>query len=178
MSATKIRKRLKKFDEELDGMIPPKWLKKRCDGCSVPTKLAKRSYIATMLRAGCDIHDAEYTTIPIMWDRTSKKAKQERRNSDKRLRENIKIIMSARGKHPIRGKFVGTVFWMALRPFGRWALTDPRCTKLERLPLTDQEDKDFLDMIEEFYGPLTEHAKDKLADVTIERKLANYVRTH
>ena len=152
MSAT--RNYLKNTGEELEGMVAVKWFKKNCDGCSFPTKVAKRSYIAKMLRAGCDIHDAEYTTIPLMWPPKSKRAKKERKLADKRLRKNTRRIMGAMGKHPWRGAIVGSIIWAGLRPFGRWAMTPP-LTKIERMPGNLEELHEFIFMIEEFYGPIT-----------------------
>ena len=150
--------------EELDGMIAAKWFKKHCDGCSFPTKVAKRSYMAKMLRAGCDCHDAEYTTIPLMWPHKSRRAKKERKLADKRLRRNTRTIMGAMGKHRWRGAIVGTIIWAGLRPFGRWAMTPP-LTKIERMPVSLEEFSEFVLMIEEFYGPITSHGAVQLDSI-------------
>lgn len=133
----------------MEGIIPPKWFKKRCDGCSVPTKVAKKATKAKMLRAGCDIHDGEYTILPIIFEKGSPEIKRHRKESDRRLYRNIKLIACDFKKPTWKSKFLAPIYYIALRPFGRFALTH-WTKKRSRMPVTSKEYDEFVAMVNEY----------------------------
>lgn len=132
------RKRLKEKGVLLEGVVAPKWFKRRCDGCSVPTWSAKRLFSAKMLRAACDIHDTEYFLISMLYPEGDAGRARLRRESDKRLKRNVRVIACNFGKWRFRGLFLAPIYYAGVRLGGSHAMKNPE-EKRDRWPLTRWE---------------------------------------
>lgn len=145
--ATKTREQLRLEGTELEGIILPDWFKESCDGCSIGK--AKHLGVLAELRSACRIHDAEYTIIPIVYEIKTKPAKKARKRADKRLFRNVKTIIGARGKRPVRKFMLSRIAYGIVRSCGRWAVVPVR-KKAERMPRTEAQYEELCEMIDEY----------------------------
>lgn len=135
----------------LDGPIVPSWFKTRCVDCSAPKPFKDMSMVSRLTSA-CEIHDARYTVIPVVFKKGSKELRRARKHADKEFFNNCKLIVGAYGKRRWRGVFLTRIVYSAVRTFGRWAI-GKRDVQGHRMPKTNTELSDWCSMVEECYMP-------------------------
>lgn len=143
------RTELSKRGELLRGICPPKWFKRKCDGCSVPTKVAKKAFLAKMLRAACDIHDADYFCIAIYYKVGSNKCDIARRHADWQFKQNIKTVSKGFGRFRFLGWFLSPLYYWGVRIGGGVAMREPE-EKRHKWPVTESEYFDMVAMLDSF----------------------------
>ena len=145
----KTRAQLELEGTLLEGVIVADWFKENCDGCSA--SIFKKYPTMRQLESACIIHDAEYTFIPVSYPLKSKGAKNARKLADKRLLRNCKLIIGARGKHPIRRFTLSRAVYYVVRLCGSKAVV-PLHKKAYRMPRTTEQLAEFMNMVYYVHG--------------------------
>lgn len=156
----------------LKGPIVPAWFKTRCVDCSAPKPFKNMSMVARLTSA-CEIHDARYTVIPVVFENGSKALRRARKHADREFFDNCKLIVGAYGRRRWRGLLLTRTVYAVVRAFGRWAIGKSD-VKGHRMPKNHQEFLDWKAMVNECYrATLQSKLFEQSLEASIEHPEAN-----